>query len=422
MLLGVTLLFGNTSWAQSPPRSYLEEGLMQNYPPSGNLKVDKNNWLTTPYNRYAFQHVSETHFSKILSRGAGKIGILNEGVRQLEGVTFEDHKGDTQSLREFIEASYTDAIIVIHDGKIILENYYNEQEATTQHIVFSITKSLLGTMVSKKIAEGVLNADDPLTAYIPELEKSGYASVTIQQLMDMTASIDYSENYLNPYSEIYRHMIAASYLPKPDNYDGPESIHEFIHGLRRDGKHGQRFSYISVNSEVLAWVVARATCRSMEDLFEEEIWQKIGAERDAYIISDGQGMASWSGGISVTARDLARFGLMMLRDGRFNANQCIPSSVVKDITQPEDLVFEKQLGKSVTKIPPVSYKNHWWFTNSPNKAYYAEGIYGQYLYIDPVANMVIVKQSSYHVPVNSNFKYDTMAAFARLGELLSNPN
>lgn len=174
MLLAMTLLFGTILWAQSPPLSNKEKELMQSCPPSGDLKVDKSNWLTTPYNRYAFQHVSETHASKILSRGTRKISELNQGLRQLEHVTFEDFEGNTQPFQEFVEASYKDAIIVIHYGEIILENYYNEQEASTQHIVFSITKSLLGTIVSKKIAEGVLNADDQVTAYIPELEKSGY--------------------------------------------------------------------------------------------------------------------------------------------------------------------------------------------------------------------------------------------------------
>lgn len=171
--------------------------------------------------------------------------------------------------------------------------------------------------------------------------------------MDMTASIDYSEDYVNPYSEIYRHMMAASFLPKPDNNDGPESLHEFIPELRREERHGLRFQYISVNSEVLAWVVARASCRSVESLFEEEIWQKISAERNAYIISNGQGTESWSGGISVTVIDLVRFDLMMLHEGKFNYDQCIPSSVVQDIAQPENLVIEKQLGKSVTIIQPV---------------------------------------------------------------------
>lgn len=419
-----SLVFIGENVAQEAPKSFLQEGIMQEFPSKGDALVTKSNWLEPPFNRYAFQHISEFHNTLPVYRGSGKISKLGYNTLDLDGITYKNQKKQTRSFRQMLTDTYTDAIVILHNGKIVYEKYFNGQTPEQQHIIFSCTKSLVGTVAAKKAHEGILNPDAMVIDYIPELKNSGYSDATVRQVMDMTTGIIYSEKYADPNSEVVKHMVATNYRFTPDGYTGPETLCDFLAELKKRDEHGEHFEYVSGNTEVLAWLVKRATGKSVVDIFSDEIWQHLGAERDGYILSDRASTASWGGGFNTIARDMARFGLMMLNNGQANGVQCVPAEVVEDIrnslTQKEFEQYAKeQIGNVLDKW---SYRNQWWVSHNEHGAYTAIGIYGQFIYVDPAANMVIAKQSSFLSATDDLIDYDPFVAFHEVAKFLKSLN
>ena len=174
---------------------------------------------------------------------------------------------------------------------------------------------------------------------------------------------------------------------------GPQDIYSFAQTLQKEGAHGS-FAYKTINTEVLAWVLRRVSGKSMAQLLSERIWQPMGAEQDAYFIVDRQGTEMAGAGLNATVRDLARFGELMRNNGRARGQQIIPAAVVQGIAQGGDRITYLRAGASPVSMEGRSYKDQWWITNNEHGAYMARGIHGQSIYIDPVAEMVIVRLAS----------------------------
>jgi CubicO group peptidase (beta-lactamase class C family) len=232
----------------------------------------------------------------------------------------------------------------------------------------------------------------------------------------MTTGIRYSENYADPDAEIWQHARAGSVFPRPPGYEGPQSFYEFLRTLKKEGEHGQVFAYKTVNSDVLGWLIRRATGESVGDLLSERIWQKLGAEEDGYIIVDTVGNEFAGGGLNVTLRDLARFGEMMRLGGRFNGHQVVPTAVIADISGGADQAQFAKAGYET--LPGWSYRNQWWVSHNDHGAYSARGIHGQAIYIDPKAEMVVARFGSHPLASNSNFDATSLPAFHALAKHL----
>lgn len=168
--------------------------------------------------------------------------------------------------------------------------------------------------------------------------------------------------------------------------------------LQKEGQHDAAFAYKTSNAEVLAWIVKRASGQKLADLLSQQVWQKLGAENDAYFMVDSIGTESGGGGINTTLRDLARFGEMIRNKGRYNGQQVIPAEAVADIEKGGDKAKFATAGYKT--LPGWSYRDMWWNTQNADGAFMARGIYGQAIYIDPKAEMVIVRYASHPVAAN----------------------
>jgi CubicO group peptidase (beta-lactamase class C family) len=374
--------------------------LMQGFPPPADKSVKRGNFMSAPNNRWAFQHIRELQPTREIWRGEGPVSRLESASLDLGKVTGIVRHGRVISLDQLVDEAHTDAIVVLHKGRIVYERYLNGQAPQTQHQMFSATKSFVGTLMLTLIEEGKVDPAHTVASYVPELEASAFGDATVQQVLDMTTAVDYREIYDDPTSEIWRYgwVFGVWGEPAPD-YSGPLTIYDYLPTLKKEGAHGLAFHYVTPNTDVLGWIIRRVTGKSVDRNIEERFWQPLGAERDGYIWLDRAGNEMAGGGLNITARDAARFGQMILQNGRYNGRQVIPESVAARILRPGD---PGKFTRYYRQFPDMEwygdvgygYHDQWWTFNNAHRTTSAIGVHGQYIWLDPVAQMVVVKQSS----------------------------
>ncbi|MFL9665717.1 serine hydrolase domain-containing protein [Variovorax sp. AB1(2024)] len=426
-----TLLAVNTTSAQTSTPAALPDpaatsvdamGWMKGFPPPPDKLITFDNPAggVFPRTRWSFSHVRETVPTVNVWRGAGAASPLPSGTSpvQIEAVTFKPLGSDqTLNFAQMISGTYTDGILVMHRGKVVYAKYFGALTPERPHIAMSVTKSFVGTLAAILADEGRLDPAAPVTRYIPELKDTAYGDATVRQVMDMTVGVHYSENYADPKAEIWDYARAGGMLTQGQNYTGPKSFYEFLVTLKKEGEHGDAFAYKTVNAEVLAWILRRASNQSLADLLSEKIWRRIGAEQDAYFMVDRIGTESGGGGLNTVLRDLARFGETMRNDGRAsNGQQAIPKAVVEDIRRGGDPAKFVKAGYPL--LQGWSYRDMWWVSHNPHGAYMARGIHGQSIYVDPKAEMVIVRYAAHPVAANGANDPLTLPAFQAMGEAL----
>jgi len=384
--------------AQTDPNAL---GMMQGFPPPPDKTIRFYDGTSSrfPYTRWAFSHIRELVPTANVSRGEGPIVELPRAERDLSNVAFSTLDGKSMTFDDAMGLTYTDGILVLHKGKIVFEKYFGAGSPERPHIAFSVTKSVVGTLAAVLAVEGKLDPAALVTKYVPELKDSAYGDATVRQVMDMTIGVKFSEDYSDPNAEVFAYARAGGLAPTPPNYQGSRTFYDFLVTLKKDGEHGQAFKYQTSNAEILAWIIKRASGQSMASLLSDMIWSKLGAEHDGYFTVDSIGTESGGGGLNTTLRDLARFGEMIRNHGKFNGKQIIPEAAVSDIESGADKDHFARAGYALLK--GWSYRDMWWMTHNEHNAYTARGIHGQSIYIDPKAEMVIVRYASHPIAGNA---------------------
>jgi CubicO group peptidase (beta-lactamase class C family) len=405
------------SAADSDP---LKLGWMVGSPPPADklIRYEDMSIYRFPQTRWSFANFRQFVPTSNVWRGDGPVSALPRALRDdIDAVTFTPLGQDaTMTWAQSLEANYTDAIVVLHRGQIVYERYFGVMQPHSQHMAMSVTKSMFGTLGAMLVAEGKLDESALVSKYIPELAGTAYGDATVRQVLDMTIGVKYSENYADPQAEVWQHARAGGVFPRPAGYSGPTSFYGYLRSLQKQGEHGQAFAYKTVNTDVLGWLIRRATGQSVGQVLSERIWQKLGAEQDAYIVIDSEGTEFAGGGFNATVRDMARFGEMMRLGGRFNDQQIVPEAVVKEIRRGADPAQFAKAG--YTLLPGWSYRDMWWVSHNEHGAYSARGIHGQAIYIDPQAEMVIARFGSHPVATNANFDPTSLPAFHALAKHL----
>jgi CubicO group peptidase (beta-lactamase class C family) len=342
--------------------------------------VTLDNWQVGPANRWAFQHLDEVVPTVAVSRGSGPVLELTAGGPL-----------SVPDLAGFLEQTFTDGLLVLRGREILHEQYFNGMTPDTRHLLMSISKSLCSSIVGQYVTNGVIDVDALVSHYLPELTDSAYGDASVQQVLDMTVAVEYDETYDDPTSQVQTHDRVAGWRTSRPG-DPPDS-YAFLAGLRKAGHHGRTFAYCSANTDVLAWLLERAGGRPYAELLATDLWSRIGAEHDAFVTVDRSGFASANGGVCVTLRDLARFGRVVLDGGaRPDGSTVIPPAWVADTRSGGDP------GAAVESMrdahPNGSYRNQFWITGDSHGAFYGVGIHGQYVWMDPAADVVIAKLSS----------------------------
>ncbi|MEQ8441967.1 MAG: serine hydrolase [Alphaproteobacteria bacterium] len=363
-------------------------GLMAGHPPPTQMRVTLENFLYPPFNRWALQHMRELVPTRPVSASENPI-LLNVAKRDLSDLPIDFPESGTKALKSWLHDSYTDGYIVLHRGNIVFEHYANGQSPATQHLMFSVTKSVTGTLTLMAIERGQLDEDRNVAFYVPELAGSAFGDASVSHLLDMTNSVKFDEVYADETSPIAQYLYAmlpggagiCGYLPSLTDRDS-------------DYPHGSAFHYVTPKTDALAWCLRRATGCGLADLLGSWIWEPMGAEHEAHYWLDFQGTEFAGGGLSMTLRDAARFGQLILQDGRVGDRQVIPASVARRIKTPrnQDLFAIRQDDPWYGNVGS-GYHDQWW-SYKGMAAVTGIGIHGQYLTVNADADLVIVKQSS----------------------------
>jgi CubicO group peptidase (beta-lactamase class C family) len=387
-------------------------------PPEKIVAFANGSAYSFPRIRWSFSNFRQLVPTTNVWRGTAAVSPLPYALRaDLDAVSFTSLGSDkTMTWGQAFNANYTDGVVVLHKGRIVYEKYAGVFKPESQHIAMSVTKSFFGLIGASLVADGTLDEKALVAQYVPELKDTGFGNATIRQLLDMTTGIQYSENYADPKAEIWDHVRAGGVLPRPPGYAGPKTFYEFLQTVKAEGQHGQVFAYKTVNSDVLGWVIRRATGKSIGDNLSERIWRKLGAEQDAYFVVDSVGNEFAGGGLNASLRDMARFGEMMRLGGQFNGAQVVPKAVVADIQRGGDASKFPQA--SYPQLKGWSYRNMWWVSNNENGAYAARGVHGQAIYIDPKAEMVIARFASHPIAANAGNDPTSLPAYAALAKHL----
>lgn len=401
--------------ASTDPKSL---GWMQGFPPAPDkvIKFSNGSNYQFPRTRWSFSHGRELGPTSNVWHGHLPASVLPQAPANLDGISFTDDKGVTATWADMLDLTYTDSVLVMHKGKVVYEKYFGISKPQLPHIAMSVTKSFVGTLAATMAVEGTLDPSAQVTTYLPELKGTAYGDATVRQVMDMTIGVQYSENYADPKAEIWDYARSGGLLPTAPTYDGPKTFYDFLMKLKKEGNHDEAFAYKTVNAEVLAWIIKRASGKSLSDLLSERIWQKLGVDNDAYFAVDSIGTEQGGGGLNLTLRDMARFGEMMRLDGKFNGQQILPKAAIDDIRKGGDKTKFAKAGYAT--IPGYSYRNMWWIGHNNHNTFEARGIHGQRIYIDPVAEMVIVKFSSHPIAANGASDPITYRAFQALANHL----
>lgn len=371
-------------------------------PPADRIpRFDDGSFFQFPALRWSVAHMRQFMPTVNVSRGLGaSIPITTNFDRDIDKVKFVP-LGETKQMtwEESLEKVYADGVIVMHHGKIVYEKYFGALTIDGQHAAMSVTKSFTGTLGIILAKEGLIDTEKMVSYYIPELKNSAFGDATVRQVMDMTTALQFSEDYADPNAEIWKFSAAGNPLPKPKDYDGPRTYYEYLPTVKKNGIHGDAFGYKTVNSDVLGWIIARVTGKSVAEVLSERIWRKIGAEQDGYFSVDAIGTPFAGGGFNLGLRDMARFGQLILNDGKVGQEQIIPKTAIDDIKKGGDKKAFEKAGYSLLK--GWSYRNMWWITNNDHGAFCARGVHGQVIYVDPKADMVIVRFASNPIAGNT---------------------
>ena len=374
-----------------------ELGLMQGFPVPQDKRVTRDNFMLYPYSRWAFQNMRELQPTRGIFRGDDPVAPLAADPVDLDALTFTVANGRKVSLGSWLDESVTDSFLVLHKGELVYERYFNGMARSSQHQMFSVTKSFVGTLVLCLIEEGAIDPAKTIQHYLPELGESAFGEATVQQVLDMTTSIEFSEAYEDPAADVWKYGYVFGISTPPADYRGATSIFEYLATLKRAKRdHGEGFLYVTPNTDVLGWLSSRVSGKSVAQQLEQRIWQRLGVERDGYMWMNTLGEEMAGGGLNITAADAARFGQMIMQKGKFNGQQVIPASVAQRILRPGDPApFNRIYQDPWFEHIGYAYHDQWWTFATAHKPVSAIGVFGQFIYIDAVAEVVIVKQSSH---------------------------
>ncbi len=372
------------------PGEITTDSWMTGHPPAPDkvIRFGDGSFYQWPQLRWSFNHMEQLVPTKAAWRGPGASRPLErDGARLVESdITLAD--GTRLSWEEMLSTSHTDALAILHHGKLVYEKYRGEAGPHTPHTLMSCNKSLVGTIAELLIEQEVLDANALVTSVLGELQGSAWADATIRQVMDMVVGMSLDENYLDPTSDVWTFIRSTGMIPA--DQDNLITLADFLPTIAKEGQHGQVFAYREPNIFVLGWILRRVTGRGLNDLASDLIWQHIGAEHDYLFMVDSVGGETTA---SATLRDFLRFGLLFTNQGRVGTKQVLPTRVVESILAGGDQEVFAQ--GDYGNLHDWSYRSQWWYRHVAGRCCpVARGAHGQTLYIDPERDLVIARFGS----------------------------
>ena len=345
------------------------------------LGLDGANWQFGPLNRWAYTHLREVLPTKAIPRDPARIEPI-PGLGAVADRIELELGGETVSLATAMDRHYVDGVLVLQDGRAVLERYAGTLTPERPHLLWSVSKTITGLVAASVAADGLVDLDRPVSHYVPALADSGWGPDPLRALLDMRDGSAWTEDYAAPDSTVRRQDCADGLLTGPDCAGIPVvGNYRFLPTVPRAPARAGTFAYKSGTTDVVAWVLEAATGRRFADLVSERLWKPIGAERDASITVDVSGFTLASGGVSATLRDVARVGRLMLDRGRVGDRQVVPAAWIDDLVAQD--------------AGAPWYRSFVWGLGDGRGTFQARGVHGQFVHVAPATGTVIALLSSW---------------------------
>lgn len=298
--------------------------------------------------------------------------------------TFQ-YKDSTYNLSQYLQDTNHEGFLILHKDTIVFEQYTNGLTPTTTHISWSMSKSVLATMLGVAHDNGLFQLDEPVTKYLPQFAGTGYDGVPIKHLLQMSSGVGFNEDYTDFNSDINRfgRMFAKG-----------SSFEEFAKSLKNERPSGTYCHYVSIDTQVLGILLAKITGQSLTEYAQKNLWNPMGMQDEAQWVIDNTNAEMALGGLNVTMRDYAKLGQLYLHQGELNGQRIVSADWIKAATTPD--APHLQPGDNGLSSNHFGYGFQWWIPENDEGDFFAAGIYNQYIYVQPKKDLVIVKLTANH--------------------------
>ncbi len=321
---------------------------------------------------WGYRHMEDAFPVKVVARGA-MVRELPKAAQEINPTW--TWQGKPQTIANYMKTMNTSGLLVLQDGKIVLERYGLGRTPQERWTSFSVAKSVTSILVGAAIADGkITSLNDKVSTYLTELKGSAYDDVSVRQLITMTSGVKWNEDYQDPNSDVAR---VGLQVDEP----GVNPIISYMRKLPRAHPPGTKFVYNTGETDLTGLLVSTAVGKPLSTYMSEKIWQPYGMEQDAVWMTDQGGHERGGCCLSMTLRDYARLGQFLLEDGVAQGKPMVPERWVELATS-----YQNDFGKE------RGYGFFMWIIPG---GYAAEGIFGQQIYVFPQDKLVIAVNSAW---------------------------
>jgi CubicO group peptidase (beta-lactamase class C family) len=383
---------------------------------SGGLRADdypvgtRSSMWGDPYMIGSYRHWDEIYPVRVVPR-AGPVSELPRAAEPVRIESFESD-GKTIALEDYLARARTTGLLVLKDGEIVYERYLLGADERSRFTSMSVAKSIVSTLVGFALADGLIDSvDRPIADYLPELAGTGYDGVPIKAVLQMSSGVDFTEEYGSGGSEtdfmrLWNDVVAYQKV----------RLDDAVAGARPGVAPYAVFNYKGIDTAALGWLVARVTGKTLSAYLAEKLWGPLGMEAEAtWGVEDRRPDATEVAFccFNATLRDYARFGLFMAQRGGWQGRQLLPASWIEEATRPDrPQVAPGRLYEGY----PLGYQYQWWTFPGPDGAYTAQGVNGQFLYVNPAKGLVIAMTSVWREFWSDPLELETYALFGAFAD------
>ena len=317
---------------------------------------------------FGFRNMEKIASGNVVKRGA-RVTALPYASREL-AVQYQ-FQGAEWNTDRFMEANNVAGLLILHDGKILLERYALGLEENGRWTSFSVAKSFTSTLVGAALRDGKIQSlEDPVAKYLPALKGSAYETVSLRNLLNMASGVKWNEDYTDPKSDVLTpNSSSVAYMSK----------------LPRAAEQGTKFNYNTSETHLVGKIVIAATGKPLATYLSEKIWSKLGMEHDAFWMTSGDGLEMGGCCLSVSLRDYGRFGVFIQNGGVIPGKQVFAPDWMEKATQPTPFSLNNDLGRG--------YGYQWW--TGAGGSFFATGIFGQHIQFFPDDKLIVVSLSAW---------------------------
>ena len=374
--------------------------IMKGSPPPIEYQVTLDNWRKYPFNSWSFVNVRNLIPTSPIYNNPDKKVILQKQLIDIDDLVI-DHKNTSYKLKEIFKICDTDAFLVMHKGKIKFEFYDKFTRFNTPHIIFSVSKSLTSLLTGILVEKKVININNYISHILPETKGTAYEDATVRNVLDMSIASGFIEDYTGQ-AEIFKKYRSSTGwdLPETNSKQTVKGLHDFLSSMPKSNqKHGKKYHYCSPHSDLLGWIIERASGENYSKIMADLLFKKAGMNHEANVTVDKWGASRAAGGISVSPYDLLLLSELVRNHGSNKNGQVIPAAWIEDfVNNKNNNSYLNQ--DNLERFPNGNYRSKWYQTGFKDNEYCAIGIHGQNIWINPQKEITIVRMSSASDPIN----------------------